>query len=120
MTHQAGNGAKGSTFTLALAGVAVRAIRQFVQNLKNRRQVRELHELDDRALKDIGLVRTDVTAALDAPLYRDPSQHLVDVAGECRLGHKPAAAVSAGADLRLRGHVAHVTAPAAPANACCA
>jgi uncharacterized protein YjiS (DUF1127 family) len=95
MTHHAGTGAFGSTFTLALAGVAVRAVRHLAEALKNRAQVRALNDLDDRALKDIGLLRTDVAAALDAPFHRDPSHHLVDVAGHPRRASKPEAVVAA-------------------------
>jgi uncharacterized protein YjiS (DUF1127 family) len=71
----------GNTFTLALAGMAVRALSRVVMALKNRRQVGSLTQLDDRALKDIGLLRSDVHAALSSPFFRDPSVQLVDVAG---------------------------------------
>jgi uncharacterized protein YjiS (DUF1127 family) len=71
----------GKTFTLALAGMAVRALSRVVVALKNRRQVGSLTQLDDRALKDIGLLRSDVRDALSGPFYRDPSVQLVDVAG---------------------------------------
>jgi uncharacterized protein YjiS (DUF1127 family) len=81
MTHHAGTGAAGSTFTLAVIGIAMRAVRGFVAAVKNRLEVRELYQLDDRALKDIGLMRADVDAALGMPLHLDPSRHLVDVAG---------------------------------------
>jgi uncharacterized protein YjiS (DUF1127 family) len=81
MTHHAGTGAAGSTFTLALVGIAVRAVQSVVRNLKNRFEVRGLRHLDDRALNDIGLTRSDVDAALSLPLHVDPSGHLVDVAG---------------------------------------
>jgi uncharacterized protein YjiS (DUF1127 family) len=121
MTHHAGTGASGSTFTLALVGVAVRAVRHLATAMKNRVQVRELYELDDRALKDIGLMRTDIHAALDAPLHLDPSRHLVDVAGG-GLGQrlpKAAAAVTPAGLMRLRRGDAAVT-PQTPANAACA
>jgi uncharacterized protein YjiS (DUF1127 family) len=81
MTHHAGSGALGSTFTAAMVGIVLRAARQFVRNLTNRFEVRGLHQLDDRALKDIGLMRSDVDAALNLPLHIDPSLHLADVAG---------------------------------------
>jgi uncharacterized protein YjiS (DUF1127 family) len=116
MTHHAGTGASGSTFTLALAGVAVRAVQQALRNLKNRFEVRQLHQLDDRALKDIGLMRTDVHAALDVPFYRDPSQHLVDIAGgraPRRSVEKPAALVTAPRLDRVRRNDASLTAAAA-------
>jgi uncharacterized protein YjiS (DUF1127 family) len=121
MTHHAGSGASGSTFTLALVGVALRAVRHFAAAMKNRVEVRELYELDDRALKDIGLMRTDIQAALDSPLHRDPSRHLVDVAGGGRGERraKPAAAVTPERLDRVRRADAAVK-PAVPANACCA
>jgi uncharacterized protein YjiS (DUF1127 family) len=121
MALTARSGALGSTFTLALAGVAVRAVRLFAAALKNRSQVRSLHELDDRALKDIGLVRSDIVSALDQPLYLDPSQHLADVAGGGRNYQKPAiahAVVSTAGLHRVRRPDADVR--QTPANAACA
>jgi uncharacterized protein YjiS (DUF1127 family) len=118
MTLHAGNGASGSTFTLALAGVAVRAVQAFARALKNRAEVRALREMDDRALKDIGLMRTDVHAALDTPLHRDPSLHLVDVAGFGRSGRKPTMAVSSAGSMRLRRADADVTRTLPGAAAC--
>ena len=38
----------------------------------NRRAVGALRELDPHALADIGLLRADVTTALNAPLTSDP------------------------------------------------
>ncbi len=108
MTHHAGKDAHGSTFTLALAGVAVRAFRQFAAALKNRAQVRSLNDLDDRALKDIGLLRTDVAAALDVPFHHDPSRHLIDVTGHPRSASKPALAIGSAELMRLRGDDADV------------
>lgn len=62
-------------------GAAVVArVKTIVKALVNRRQIRELHALDDRLLKDIGLVRSDVVAALDIGLHEDPSLHLRRVA----------------------------------------
>jgi uncharacterized protein YjiS (DUF1127 family) len=84
MTHFAPGTAKGSTFTLALAGIVVRAVKRTFAALKSRHQVARLSDLDDRALKDIGLIRSDVYAALAEPLFRDPSHHLMDVAGHKR------------------------------------
>ena len=46
--------------------------------LVHRRAVMRLSELDDRALKDIGLVRSDLAGALSAPLHVDPSLILSD------------------------------------------
>ena len=44
--------------------------------LRHRSEIRSLGELDDRALKDIGLSRMDVDGALAQPFYRDPSRVL--------------------------------------------
>jgi uncharacterized protein YjiS (DUF1127 family) len=44
--------------------------------LRNRRAVMRLTDLDDRALKDIGLLRADVEGALLEPLHKDPSKVL--------------------------------------------
>jgi uncharacterized protein YjiS (DUF1127 family) len=111
MTHHAGTGASGSTFTLALVGIATRAIQGFVAAVKNRLAVRELYQLDDRALKDIGLMRTDVQAALGLPLHLDPSRHLVDVAGDKRgrKVEKPAKVVTQERLGRVRRNNAPVT-----------
>jgi uncharacterized protein YjiS (DUF1127 family) len=45
--------------------------------LNHRGEVRRLAELDERALKDIGLTRLDVIGALGEPLHRDPSTVLM-------------------------------------------
>jgi len=73
-----------STFTLAFAGIVVGGLVQAARRLKNRSEVMRLSDLDDRALKDIGLLRTDVHAALAMPLRCDPSDHLIEVAGHKR------------------------------------
>jgi len=75
---------KGPTFTLALAGIAIAAVSGLRSALKGRIEVSRLADLDDRALKDIGLMRTDVYAALAMPIHRDPSDHLIEVAGHKR------------------------------------
>lgn len=53
--------------------VVLRVVTGFVRAVTNRRDVKRLLELDDRALKDIGLVRGDVLGALAVPVTRDPS-----------------------------------------------
>jgi uncharacterized protein YjiS (DUF1127 family) len=84
MTHTKPSATTGSTFTVALAGMLIRTVKQSLSALKSRREVARLNDLDDRALKDIGLVRSDVLAALGEPLFCDPSHHLMDVAGHKR------------------------------------
>ena len=83
-THES---AAGSTFTPSLATQAVRALLRLAMILKHRQQIASLAQLDDRALKDIGLMRTDVRAALSSPFYRDPSVQLISVAGYKRVHH---------------------------------
>jgi uncharacterized protein YjiS (DUF1127 family) len=119
MTFTARSGAAGSTFTVALAGVAVRAFRHLATALKNRSAVRTLHELDDRALKDIGLVRSDIDAALGQPMHLDPSRHLAEMAGGGRARLAPADAASAVGLRRLRRDDEDVT-RRLPQNAACA
>lgn len=55
------------------AGNARRAVAGLVRALRHRREVMQLLEMDDRALKDVGLLRGDVAGVLGAPLTRDPS-----------------------------------------------
>jgi len=43
---------------------------------RNRRHVAALSELDDHLLRDIGLERADLRAALAQPRHRDPSRML--------------------------------------------
>ena len=50
------------------------------QALENRKAVNALAECDPRMLKDIGLLQSDVAAALDQPIGRDPSEHLARLA----------------------------------------
>jgi uncharacterized protein YjiS (DUF1127 family) len=49
-----------------------------VRALRHRREVWRLAEYDERALHDIGLVRSDVLGALSEPLHCDPSITLAE------------------------------------------
>ncbi|MDB5592613.1 MAG: hypothetical protein JWR86_3138 [Enterovirga sp.] len=75
---------------VAAAGGRLRAL---VRVLRHRSAVRRLLELDDRALKDIGLLRGDVLGVLARPLSSDPSAFLLVRAVERRAaGRAPATA----------------------------
>jgi uncharacterized protein YjiS (DUF1127 family) len=54
-----------------------RAGRDLFRNLRHRREIKALAELDDRLLKDVGLTRADVQGALSEPLLHNPSVVLV-------------------------------------------
>lgn len=60
-----------------LALDAFRWLAGFFRAVANRREVKGLLELDDRELRDIGLMRCDVIGALNEPMARDPSRILV-------------------------------------------
>jgi uncharacterized protein YjiS (DUF1127 family) len=67
----------------AVSGGAARAAAHTVTGVKNlvrawlhRREVMRLSELDERGLKDIGLVRSDIAGALAVSWLSDPSSVL--------------------------------------------
>jgi Uncharacterized conserved small protein len=76
----------GATFL----GTIVRAVASFVRALQHRHEIRHLAEFDDRMLKDIGLVRSDVEGALAESLFHDPSWVLVRSVGRHPRGEKAA------------------------------
>ncbi|MFS8047926.1 DUF1127 domain-containing protein [Rhizobium sp. BR 314] len=52
--------------------------------LRNRREIDYLNELDDSQLRDIGLTRQDLSAALTtSTFFEDPSSHLTQSARRC-------------------------------------
>lgn len=92
-----------STRTLArLAGIALRGIRGLARALAHRQDVKRLAEMDDRALKDIGLLRSDVVGALAEPFHKDPSTVLLVRRVE-RRARARLAGVGAGAVVAERG-----------------
>jgi uncharacterized protein YjiS (DUF1127 family) len=73
----------------AALGQFARALTNLVQALKHRREVKNLAEFDDRMLKDIGLMRSDVSSALAEPFTRNPSWVLVRSAERHSRAEKP-------------------------------
>lgn len=72
-----------SSIPAGLTRVAIRGVAQvtsrvtpLVKALMHRRAVMRLSELDERGLKDIGLVRSDVEGALASSWLNDPSSIL--------------------------------------------
>ena len=63
-----------------IAVVVASAVKTFAQRIYNRFVANGLTELDDRLLADIGLARSDVTAALNTGLLEDPTAHLTRAA----------------------------------------
>jgi uncharacterized protein YjiS (DUF1127 family) len=92
---------------MGLLRAALGIVRQsgaVLKALRHRREVLRLADLDDRSLKDIGLLRADVEGALLEPLHKDPSKVLSVRRVERRDRPRPAA----------------VTGPRlAPKHACC-
>ncbi len=67
-----------ASMMLRLARTGFGQISGLVRGLKHRRDVIALGALDDRSLKDIGLVRSDIAGALATSYFEDPSLVLAD------------------------------------------
>ena len=63
---------------LAAATVVTMRLRQLAIAFRHRHDAAVLLNLDDRMLADIGLTRREVRQAFDEPLWRDPTQLLVN------------------------------------------
>jgi uncharacterized protein YjiS (DUF1127 family) len=61
----------------AILGQFARSLIALAKAFKDRREVRNLAEFDERMLKDIGLTRNDVMSALAEPIHHRPSWVLV-------------------------------------------
>ncbi|SCY88770.1 DUF1127 domain-containing protein [Microvirga guangxiensis] len=73
-------------------GPFVRTLVSLAKAYMDRREVRNLAELDERMLKDIGLTRDDVVSALAEPLHHRPSWVLVRCTRPTLPAPRPAAA----------------------------
>jgi uncharacterized protein YjiS (DUF1127 family) len=67
----------GRVIFAAVALVTMR-LRQLAAAFRHRHDTAILLELDNRMLADIGLTRRDVRQAFDEPIWRDPTNLLVD------------------------------------------
>jgi uncharacterized protein YjiS (DUF1127 family) len=79
--------AQASAILIAALRAGARAVLAFEAWLDarmNRQIVKELYAQDDRMLKDIGLTRADVFAALLAPVSEDPTRILATRSNEAK------------------------------------
>jgi len=67
----------GRVFVAAVALVLAR-LRRLATAFQHRHDAAILHRLDDRMLADIGLTRRDVRQAFEEPIWRDPTELLVE------------------------------------------
>lgn len=104
-----------TALTIALAKTAAR-----VQTaLENRRAAKELLSWDNRALKDIGLTRSDVRGALQLPLSEDPTLVLsLIAAGGAQRSRLEAQAGRAAAAARPVAKIGQGNLPSANAALC--
>jgi uncharacterized protein YjiS (DUF1127 family) len=62
-------------------GMQFHAVFRMIKNwrvaVRNRREVAMLLEADNSVLRDLGLTRLDVAAAMSEPVWRDPSARLL-------------------------------------------
>lgn len=64
------------SFALQAVQSAADTLRALSRGISNRAAIRQLAEADDHMLRDIGLTRSDVTAALRVPPLSDPVAHI--------------------------------------------
>ncbi|PZU94626.1 MAG: hypothetical protein DI527_03390 [Chelatococcus sp.] len=65
-----------SAGVVRVAAMGIKPVTLLVKAIIHRREILRLAELDDRCLKDIGLVRSDVEGALATSWLHDPSTML--------------------------------------------
>jgi uncharacterized protein YjiS (DUF1127 family) len=61
-------------------------IRHVARIRRHHRDIGKLQQMDDRALRDIGLTRADLHGAASAPFWRDPGPLLLHSAGPRKRG----------------------------------
>ena len=93
------HGLSSGLFFPFAASVFQRAV-DYVEAVRNRRQVAKLLSWDAHMLRDIGLTQGDVHAAMASPLRQDPSYRLDMMAQERR---RAAVATAREAQVEARG-----------------
>lgn len=81
-----------SALSLSLAVVAVvgRVATRIAAAWQARRVARQLCDLDDYMLRDMGITRLDLMAALAGPVLADPTEALAERAAENRMNLRAA------------------------------
>ena len=81
MTFATKSFASVSVVATRVAAQGIAGVISFAKAVVNRREIMRLSELDERGLKDIGLVRSDVEGALATSWLKDPSTCLAARSG---------------------------------------
>jgi uncharacterized protein YjiS (DUF1127 family) len=76
----------------SILGQFARTLVSFAKAFRDRREVMNLAEFDERMLKDIGLTRGDVASALAEPIHHRPSWVLVRCVGRPAHAARPGVA----------------------------
>ena len=104
-----------SAGVVRIAATGIKPVTTIVKAVMHRREILRLAELDDRCLKDIGLVRSDVEGALATSWLRDPSTVLAarSNAGAAAAAHRREEAVRRSGPQRASAEVVNPLARAA-------
>lgn len=123
MTFATKSFASVSAGVTRVAAQGIAGVISFAKAVVNRREILLLTELDDRSLKDIGLMRADVEGALASSWLKDPSSVLASRStASARAATARREAASGDAKVQLKVAPVQGRTPA-PANdhevACC-
>lgn len=80
--------ARGAVVAAVIPTRLAKAVVHVIRATRNRFDVLQMLEMDDRMLRDIGLTRCDVTSALSSPVMIDPTTRLRIFAVERRAGNR--------------------------------
>jgi uncharacterized protein YjiS (DUF1127 family) len=68
--------------SLAMLALVMHWLKELARARRHRREASKLAGFDGRMLADIGLTRSDVRDAFSMPFWRDPSELLIERAGD--------------------------------------